>query len=206
MLPSCAPLPITPKRLVSPGRCQKRTTPTHPHRTAPHRTAPHRIAPHRKAPHHTAPHGTARHRTAPHGTAPLRAPHIPKVSLCSAIVLCSALDDRIAHHTITVASPFQLLLEPKPREPMAHQYNFDSETTLGFLDHHGLIDQYALNLEANHGTLAVYAYHMAIFPSSPRHPAHRFRATPLGRPSPHRYRGPPPTPSRDKLRPAHAVQ
>uniref|UniRef100_A0A7S3ATI6 Xylose isomerase n=1 Tax=Haptolina ericina TaxID=156174 RepID=A0A7S3ATI6_9EUKA len=48
----------------------------------------------------------------------------------------------------------QLLLEPKPREPMAHQYNFDSETTLGFLDHHGLIDQYALNLEANHGTLA----------------------------------------------------
>ena len=26
-----------------------------------------------------------------------------------------------------------LLLEPKPREPMAHQYNFDAETTLGFL-------------------------------------------------------------------------
>jgi len=48
----------------------------------------------------------------------------------------------------------QLLLEPKPREPMAHQYNFDAETTLGFLDHHGLIDDYALNLEANHGTLA----------------------------------------------------
>jgi len=48
----------------------------------------------------------------------------------------------------------QLLLEPKPREPMAHQYNFDAETTLGFLEHHGLIDEYALNLEANHGTLA----------------------------------------------------
>ena len=48
----------------------------------------------------------------------------------------------------------QLLLEPKPREPMAHQYNFDAETTLGFLDHHGLIDQFSLNLEANHGTLA----------------------------------------------------
>ena len=31
----------------------------------------------------------------------------------------------------------QLLLEPKPREPTAHQYNFDAETTLGFLDHHG---------------------------------------------------------------------
>jgi len=48
----------------------------------------------------------------------------------------------------------QLLLEPKPREPMAHQYNFDAETTLGFLEHHGLIQEYALNLEANHGTLA----------------------------------------------------
>ena len=47
-----------------------------------------------------------------------------------------------------------MLLEPKPREPMAHQYNFDAETTLGFLEHHGLIDEYALNLEANHGTLA----------------------------------------------------
>lgn len=47
-----------------------------------------------------------------------------------------------------------LLLEPKPREPMAHQYNFDAETTLGFLEHHGLIGEYALNLEANHGTLA----------------------------------------------------
>ena len=48
----------------------------------------------------------------------------------------------------------QLLLEPKPREPTAHQYNFDAETTLGFLEHHGLIDRFALNLEANHGTLA----------------------------------------------------
>merc|ERR1719460_2098516 len=46
------------------------------------------------------------------------------------------------------------LLEPKPREPTAHQYNFDAETTLGFLDHHGLTDRFSLNLEANHGTLA----------------------------------------------------
>jgi len=48
----------------------------------------------------------------------------------------------------------QLLLEPKPREPAAHQYNFDAETTLGFLDHYGLTDRFSLNLEANHGTLA----------------------------------------------------
>jgi xylose isomerase len=48
----------------------------------------------------------------------------------------------------------QLLLEPKPREPSAHQYNFDAETTLGFLDRFDLLDDFALNLEANHGTLA----------------------------------------------------
>ncbi len=48
----------------------------------------------------------------------------------------------------------QLLLEPKPREPAAHQYNFDAETTLGFLDHYKLTERFSLNLEANHGTLA----------------------------------------------------
>ena len=48
----------------------------------------------------------------------------------------------------------QLLLEPKPREPASHQYNYDAETTLGFLDHFGLIDRYSLNLEANHGVMA----------------------------------------------------
>merc|ERR1719453_250136 len=46
------------------------------------------------------------------------------------------------------------LLEPKPREPAAHQYNFDAETTLGFLDRFGLTERFSLNLEANHGTLA----------------------------------------------------
>ena len=48
----------------------------------------------------------------------------------------------------------QLLLEPKPREPAAHQYNFDAETTLGFLDRWGLTDRFSLNLEANHGAMA----------------------------------------------------
>jgi len=48
----------------------------------------------------------------------------------------------------------QLLLEPKPREPASHQYNFDAETTLGFLDRFGLTDRFSLNLEANHGVMA----------------------------------------------------
>jgi xylose isomerase len=60
----------------------------------------------------------------------------------------------VADYADEIGFKGQLLLEPKPREPSAHQYNFDAETTLGFLDHYGLIDRYALNLEANHGTLA----------------------------------------------------
>jgi len=60
----------------------------------------------------------------------------------------------VANYADEIGFTGQLLLEPKPREPMAHQYNFDAETTLGFLDLHGLTDKFALNLEANHGTLA----------------------------------------------------
>jgi len=47
-----------------------------------------------------------------------------------------------------------LLLEPKPREPATHQYNYDAETTLGFLDRFGLTDRFSINLEANHGVMA----------------------------------------------------
>jgi len=60
----------------------------------------------------------------------------------------------LADHADKIGFTGQLLLEPKPREPAAHQYNFDAETTLGFLERFDLIDRYALNLEANHGTLA----------------------------------------------------
>ena len=60
----------------------------------------------------------------------------------------------LAEYADTIGFTGQLLLEPKPREPAAHQYNFDAETTLGFCEHYGLIDRYSLNLEANHGTLA----------------------------------------------------
>jgi xylose isomerase len=48
----------------------------------------------------------------------------------------------------------QLLIEPKPMEPTKHQYDFDSATTLGFLLKHGLQDDFKLNIESNHATLA----------------------------------------------------
>ena len=46
------------------------------------------------------------------------------------------------------------LIEPKPMEPMKHQYDFDSATVVGFLHQYGLQDDFKLNIEVNHATLA----------------------------------------------------
>jgi xylose isomerase len=45
-------------------------------------------------------------------------------------------------------------IEPKPCEPSKHQYDFDAATVLGFLRQHDLLDDFKLNLEFNHATLA----------------------------------------------------
>ncbi len=45
-------------------------------------------------------------------------------------------------------------IEPKPMEPMKHQYDFDAATVVGFLHQYGLQDDFKLNLEVNHATLA----------------------------------------------------
>ena len=46
------------------------------------------------------------------------------------------------------------LIEPKPMEPMYHQYDVDAQTVIGFLRHYGLGQDFKLNIEANHATLA----------------------------------------------------
>jgi xylose isomerase len=50
------------------------------------------------------------------------------------------------------------LIEPKPMEPMKHQYDFDAATTLGFLHKYGLQNDFKLNLEVNHATLAGHSF------------------------------------------------
>ncbi len=50
------------------------------------------------------------------------------------------------------------LIEPKPMEPTKHQYDFDSETVIGFLRHHGLDKDFKLNIEVNHATLAGHTF------------------------------------------------
>lgn len=50
------------------------------------------------------------------------------------------------------------LIEPKPMEPMYHQYDADSQTVIGFLRHHGLDQDFKVNVEANHATLAGHTF------------------------------------------------
>ena len=50
------------------------------------------------------------------------------------------------------------LIEPKPAEPTKHQYDFDAATVAGFLRQYGLQDDFKLNLEVNHATLAGHTF------------------------------------------------
>jgi len=52
----------------------------------------------------------------------------------------------------------QLLIEPKPKEPTAHQYDYDAQTVIGFLKHYGLEKHFKLNIEPNHTQLAGHNY------------------------------------------------
>ncbi len=51
-----------------------------------------------------------------------------------------------------------ILIEPKPREPTKHQYDFDVATVYGFLLRHGLEKEIKVNIEANHATLAGHSF------------------------------------------------
>jgi xylose isomerase len=60
-------------------------------------------------------------------------------------------------HKIGFKGP--LLIEPKPREPSKHQYDFDSATVIAFLQKYGLSsDDVKLNIENNHATLAGHSF------------------------------------------------
>ena len=50
------------------------------------------------------------------------------------------------------------LIEPKAKEPSLHQYDFDAGNALNFLREFGLADDFALNIEANHATLATHSF------------------------------------------------
>ncbi len=49
-------------------------------------------------------------------------------------------------------------IEPKPMEPSKHQYDFDAATVIGFLREYDLMQDFKLNLEVNHATLAQHTF------------------------------------------------
>lgn len=52
----------------------------------------------------------------------------------------------------------QILIEPKPKEPTSHQYDFDVATVYGFLKRFGIEKEVRVNIEANHATLAGHTF------------------------------------------------
>jgi xylose isomerase len=50
------------------------------------------------------------------------------------------------------------LIEPKPMEPTKHQYDYDCETVIGFLRQWNLLDDFKINIEVNHATLAGHTF------------------------------------------------
>ena len=52
----------------------------------------------------------------------------------------------------------QFLIEPKPKEPTTHQYDYDVATAHAFLQNYGLSDKFKFNIEANHATLAGHTF------------------------------------------------
>ena len=49
-------------------------------------------------------------------------------------------------------------IEPKPKEPMKHQYDYDAATAIGFLKQYGLDKDFKINIEANHANLAGHTF------------------------------------------------
>jgi xylose isomerase len=65
----------------------------------------------------------------------------------------------VAEHKHKIGFTGTLLIEPKPAEPTKHQYDYDCQTVHGFLERFDLVDEYKVNIEGNHATLAGHSFH-----------------------------------------------
>ena len=65
----------------------------------------------------------------------------------------------VADHKRKIGFTGQLFIEPKPQEPTKHQYDYDCATVHGFLERYDLVDEYQVNIEVNHATLAGHSFH-----------------------------------------------
>src|SRR5581483_1511147 len=65
----------------------------------------------------------------------------------------------VAEHKHKIGFKGTLLIEPKPREPTKHQYDYDTATVHAFFQQYGLSsDDFRVNIEANHATLAGHSF------------------------------------------------
>lgn len=61
-------------------------------------------------------------------------------------------------HAKAIGFKGQFLIEPKPKEPTKHQYDFDVASGIAFLRTHGLERHFKFNIETNHATLAGHTF------------------------------------------------
>ncbi len=64
----------------------------------------------------------------------------------------------VAEHKHKIGFKGLLLIEPKPKEPTKHQYDYDTATVFAFLQRYGLEKEYKVNIEANHAILAGHSF------------------------------------------------
>ncbi|MEP7294644.1 MAG: xylose isomerase [Burkholderiales bacterium] len=64
----------------------------------------------------------------------------------------------VVEHKHKIGFKGTILIEPKPREPTKHQYDFDVATVFGFLQKNGLENEVKVNIEGNHATLAGHSF------------------------------------------------
>jgi xylose isomerase len=64
----------------------------------------------------------------------------------------------VVEHKHKIGFKGTILIEPKPREPTKHQYDFDTATVFGFLKNYGLEKEVKVNIENNHATLAGHSF------------------------------------------------
>ncbi len=64
----------------------------------------------------------------------------------------------VAEHKHKIGFKGALLIEPKPKEPTKHQYDFDTATVYACLQRYGLEKEYKVNIEANHAILSGHSF------------------------------------------------
>jgi xylose isomerase len=64
----------------------------------------------------------------------------------------------VVEHKHKIGFKGAILIEPKPREPAKHQYDFDVASVYGFLVRYGLEKEVKVNIEANHATLSGHSF------------------------------------------------